>query len=121
MSTATHPVVEFESLEGISNLKISKVCSTPSGHQYRAIVEGNSVIFRSATDPKGGGTIVVTGPTVSALSIAGVITGLLNELADALGKVVKALGCTPTASTTVTLDKDGKVTSITSTATCAPN
>jgi hypothetical protein len=120
MTTATHPTVEFENLEGKSNLKLSKVINTPNGHQFRAIVEGKSVMFRSVTNPTGG-TIVVTGPTISELSIGGVVSGLLNDLADAIGKLVKVLGCTPTATTTVTLGQDGKVTSITSTASCVPN
>lgn len=113
--------IEFENLPSLGAMKISKIMTSEGGIRYRVVASGRTLVIAPAQNP--GNTITVVGDGLDTAS--NILGGLLGKITDgvagAIGglvKVINELGCTPTANTTIEFDKDGKVSEVTTSASC---
>ena len=109
----------MERPKNASTIHGAKDITTRGGLRFDTIRHGNSVTLVSHADPNQ--NVIVTGPVTMDLSVGGVISGILDDIAGALKALKGILSCTPTQTTQVTVGSDGKVTGITVTNTCVPN
>jgi hypothetical protein len=109
--------LQFEEFPARSDIRVSKVLTTPGGDKIRAVITtGRSTILTSAGEPNGDSVIIVGDPGELAFSL-GDIWDRLKELA--LKKAGSVLGggggqCTSTTTMTVEVGK----TTVTTTTMC---
>jgi hypothetical protein len=112
--------LEFEHLPNLTNIRISKVITTPKGLKYRAVAVKKNYLTL-VPEAHGGITVVMTGTGVAELSIG----GILDAIADAIGALVKVFkklaDCSPQTTVQQEFNKDGELVSQTITTTCVPN
>lgn len=117
--------LEYERFPGQADIRVSTIQTTPRGEKIRAVVTtGNSILFTGVGQATGD-TLIVTGEPGSDLTVfRGFWDTVRDTVAGLVGELVKNGGggggqkCTTT--TQVNVGKDGKVTGVTTTTTCAP-